>query len=623
MKQDAYWQPWIALTARAAKRDFAEARKLADQYARELAAADSPTAHVDPRQESRRRVLRGHDAPAEIAMDDFAEVQNTGPDQSNIENVVMLVNALGARYADAGGQPRAMAVEDAPVLRPARVFVRGNPSNLGEEAPRRFLTALAGTPSLFTHGSGRLELARNIASADNPLTARVIVNRLWQHHFGAGLVRTPSDFGTRGDPPTHPELLDFLAQEFVAEGWSIKKMHRLLMLSRTYQQSCVDDATHRNADPENRLLWRMNRQRIDFESFRDTVLAISGDLDLSVGGPPVPLFAQPSMQRRTVYGLIDRAQLPVALRAFDFANPEQHTPQRYLTTVPQQALFMMNDPFMAEHARALVARREVSNEPSPPRRIQALYQLVLGRTASAKELSLALEFIQEQTGSHKSSAPSGSSASPWEFGWGKYNPASDELESFQPFRVFVAANQQLALLAATFPVFTETWQFSNKLPDLTTGFANLTASGGEPGGPGYAVIRRWVAPADGTAHISGTLRHGVPPELSDGVRARVVSSRRGQLGNWSVAKSTAEVNLKDVTVKAGETLDFVVDCGSTASGDEFTWAPAVRLVRSGGDQSEIISSSAQEFHGPSAVGLAPWEQLALVLLQSNELVFVD
>ena len=224
-------------------------------------------------------------------------------DQEFIENGVMLVNALGARYADAGGQPRAMAVEDAPLMRSAHVFVRGNPNSLGEEVPRRFLTVLEGAkPAPFIQGSGRFELARKIASADNPLTARVMVNRLWQHHFGAGLVRTPSDFGTRGDAPTHPELLDFLARQFVADGWSLKKLHRLLMLSRTYQQASTDNLAFRNVDPENRLLWRMNRQRIDFESFRDTVLAVSGQLDLTVGGPPVPLFAQPSMRRRTVYG---------------------------------------------------------------------------------------------------------------------------------------------------------------------------------------------------------------------------------------------------------------------------------------------------------------------------------
>jgi len=625
-KRDPYWQPWHALAALPADQAAAHAGALADRYARELAAADSPKAHADPNKEALRRILRGPEAPPDIPFADFAEVQNANSDQVYIENRVMLMNALGARYADAGGQPRAMAVEDAPVLRAAHVFERGNPNSIGEEVPRRFLTMLeGGKPAPFTQGSGRLELARKIASADNPLTARVIANRVWQHHFGAGLVRTPSDFGTRGDAPTHPELLDFLARQFVADGWSLKKLHRLLMLSRTWQQASTDNPSFRTADPENRLLWRMNRRRIDFESFRDTVLAVSGQLDLTVGGPPVPLFAQPSMRRRTVYGLIDRAQLPVALRAFDFANPEQHSPQRYLTTVPQQALFMMNDPFMAGQARALVARREVADEQAPSARIQIIYRLVFRRAATDDELSLALRFIGEQGDGPAPNRSPLSQTAQWQFGFGTCDLTSGKLESFQPFRVFVAANQQLTLLASTFPVFTEVWQVGNMLPDVKAGFANLSALGGEPGGPGYAVVRRWVAPADGNARITGTVGHKVAGEYSDGIRARVVSSRAGQLGLWSAANKTAEVNIKQVEVKTGDTIDFVVDCGATASGDEFTWAPVVSLAckDKDGTKTEIVSDSAKEFRGPPAPMLLPWEQFALVLLQSNEFVFVD
>ena len=623
-KRDPYWQAWHALAALPAEQAAAQAGALADRYAGEVAAADSPTAHSDPQKEALRRILRGPEAPSDISMADFAEIQNANSDQVFIENWVMLVNALGARYADAGGQPRAMAVEDAPVLRPAHVFVRGNPNSVGEEVPQRFLAVLEGAkPAPFTQGSGRLELARKITRADNPLTARVMVNRVWQHHFGSGLVRTPSDFGTRGDAPTHPELLDFLACRFVADGWSLKKLHRLLMLSRTYQQASADNPSFRKVDPENRLLWRMNRQRIDFESFRDTALSVCGQLELTVGGPPVPLFAQPSMHRRTVYGLIDRAQLPVALRAFDFANPEQHTPQRYLTTVPQQALFMMNDPFMAEQARALVARREVAQEQSPSMRIQAIYQLVLGRRATADELSLALRFVEEQGSGVAPNPSSISQSAQWQFGFGSYNETSGKLESFQPFRVFVAANQQLTLLASTFPVFTEVWQVGNMLPDVKAGFANLSALGGEPGGPGYAVVRRWVAPADGTAHVTGTVGHKVAGEYSDGIRAWVLSSRKGQLGFWSVARTSTEANIKDVEVKSGDTIDFVVDCGATAFGDEFTWAPTVNLVGKDGNKPEMVSASAKEFRGPPPPTLLPWEQLALVMLQSNEFVFVD
>jgi hypothetical protein len=630
-QDDPYWKQWHELAAFPDGRASAQAEALADRYARELADADSSTAHADLHKEALRRVLRGPDAPPDISMADFAEVQNANSDQVQMENMVMLINALGARYADAGGQPRAVAIEDARVMRTAHVFVRGNPSSLGAEVPRHFLSVLDGPqPRPFAEGSGRLELARKIASPENPLTARVMVNRIWQHHFGAGLVGTPSDFGARGDPPTHPELLDFLARRFVADGWSIKKLHRLMMLSASYQQSSADNPSFRNVDPENRLLWRMNRQRLDLESFRDTVLFVSGQLDLAAGGPPVPLFAQPSMRLRTVYGLIDRAQLPVALRAFDFANPEQHAPQRYLTTVPQQALFMMNDPFMAEQARNLAARREVANEKSSSKRINLIYQLVFGRAATAGELSLALRFIEEQT----EPRPLGSADSPvvqspppnpsqWQFGFGNCNEATGKLESFQPFPVFVAPNQQMTLLTTTFPLFTEVWQVSNRLPDPVAGFANLTASGGEPGGPGYTVVRRWLTPTDGTAHITGTVGHKVVRELSDGIRARILSSRSGQLGRWSVAKTTAEANVKDVEVKSGDTIDFVVDCAGTAHGDEFTWAPSIRLVPTDKNKPAIVSDSAKEFRGPAPRKLLPWEQLALVILQSNELVFVD
>jgi hypothetical protein len=285
---------------------------------------------------------------------------------------------------------------------------------------------------------------------------------------------------------------------------------------------------------------------------------------------------------------------------------------------------MMNDPFMAEQARLLVASPDVANEPLPSNRIQRIYQLALGRAANPDELSLAQRFVEEES---ESLAPyrSGAETRQWQFGFGSYQEAGARLESFQRFRVFVAANQQLALLASTFPVFTELWQAGHKLPDPTAGFANLSASGGEPGGPGYAVVRRWTAPADGVAHITGTVGHAVARDLSDGVRARVVSSRKGLLGFWPVAKTTAEVDLKNVQVQAGDTIDFVVDCGVVAFGDEFTWAPTVKLVCTdkNGKRAEIVSVAAKEFRGPPAPTLRPWEQFALVILQSNEFVFVD
>src|SRR6059058_5423693 len=179
-----------------------------------------------------------------------------------------------------------MAMEDVeqPVM--PHILLRGNPANPGKQVPRQFPAILSPDDRKpFTQGSGRLELAKAIASKDNPLTARVIVNRVWMYHFGAGLVRTPGDFGTRGDKPTHPELLDWLAVRFTTDdGWSLKKLHRRMMLSASYQQASVDRPDAREIDPENKLLWRQTPRRLDFESMRDSLLAASGELDLSMGG---------------------------------------------------------------------------------------------------------------------------------------------------------------------------------------------------------------------------------------------------------------------------------------------------------------------------------------------------
>jgi hypothetical protein len=290
-----------------------------------------------------------------------------------------------------------MTLTDAAEPYEPRVFVRGNPAQLGERVPRRFLRVLSGrhtTP--FIHGSGRLDLARAIAAADNPLTSRVIVNRVWMHHFGEPLVSTPSDFGTRGNPPTHPELLDDLAAFFMQSGWSLKRLHRLIMLSSTYRQASLDRPEGRKVDPENRLLWRFNRRRLEFEAMRDTLLAVSGRLDPAMMGRAVDVVNNPTNTRRTVYGLVDRQSLPAVFRAFDFASPDLSSERRPRTTVPQQALFSMNSPLVIELARALAARPEVAAPASPEARITALYRQVFGRWPYPNELDAALRFVNPE-----------------------------------------------------------------------------------------------------------------------------------------------------------------------------------------------------------------------------------
>jgi hypothetical protein len=297
------------------------------------------------------------------------------------------------------------------------VFVRGNSGNQGDEVPRQFLSVVAGeNRQPFKNGSGRLELAEAIASSDNPLTARVIVNRIWMYYFEQPLVDTPSDFGLRSQPPTHPELLDYLASTLVENNWSLKSIHRLILTSATYQQASVDRADGKQADPENRLLWRMNRKRLDFEALRDALLAASGQLDHNVGGPAVDLLEQPWPKRRTIYGRIDRQNLPNLFRTFDFASPDTHSPQRYTTTVPQQALYMLNSPFVRDQAHELASRQEFAGEADAGARIERLYQAALSRKPTERELELGRAFLaaEDAAPAVASSAPPEGEAKPAE-----------------------------------------------------------------------------------------------------------------------------------------------------------------------------------------------------------------
>jgi cytochrome c553 len=319
------------------------------------------------------------------------------------------------RVTHPGSPPQAMVLADAPTPTTPHVLLRGNPNNVGEAVPRQFLLVLAGpNRQPFKEGSGRLELARAIASRDNPLTARVLVNRVWLHHFGQGLVRTPSNFGLRGEPPTHPELLDYLAGTFMDQGWSIKKLHRLILLSRTYRQAADGDPRGEGMDPENRLLGRMNRRRLDFEALRDSLLTAAGRLDPRVGGRSVDLVQAPYTTRRSVYGFIDRQNLPGLFRAFDFASPDSSSPQRYETTVPQQALFLMNSPFVVEQARRLAARADVVAHEDGPGRIEYLYRLLFGRAADPEEVTLGLQFLETARHEEGQGQARGKGLSAWE-----------------------------------------------------------------------------------------------------------------------------------------------------------------------------------------------------------------
>ncbi len=298
--------------------------------------------------------------------------------------------ALPPQYAFAHG------IKDLPAPRNEKIQIGGVPENLGEEAPRSFLSILSkGDPVPFKNGSGRKELADAIADPNNPLTARVMVNRIWQHHFGDGLVRTVSNFGRMGETPSNPELLDYLATSFTENGWSMKKLHREIMLSTTYQLSTDNNAANFAADPDNRLLWRANRQRLDAEAMRDELLAVSGELDRAAGGTPA-MLNDPKNGRRSVYGFVSRRKLDGTLALFDFPNPNLSAEKRIVTATPLQQLFFLNSVFVEARADALTRR---IGEGPPEDAVRKAYRLVFARDASAEELRIGTDFLKAKPGS--------------------------------------------------------------------------------------------------------------------------------------------------------------------------------------------------------------------------------
>jgi hypothetical protein len=355
-----------------------------------------PSGFTDAVDEALRHELYGEEVPANLPLIFGWGFLSLLPDrESQGQYEKLLKDVEQWLMSGPAAPPRAMVLLDGERYDP-RIFLRGNPHRPGESVPRQFVAIASQDRQPFTAGSGRLEMARAVVSPDNPLTARVFVNRLWLHHFGAGLVRTPSDFGLRSEPPSHPELLDYLASRFVEGGWGMKRMQRWMVCSATYRQGAGEGGEKSEVggqkDPENRLLSRTSRQRLDFESMRDAILLAAGQLDSTLGGPPVHLLGSFS-RRRSLYAYLDRQDLPGLLSTFDFPSPSATSPQRETTTVPPQALYFMNGPFVAEATARLLARPEIAAADNTPDRIARLYEAILARQPTGEEQQLAAAFL--------------------------------------------------------------------------------------------------------------------------------------------------------------------------------------------------------------------------------------
>lgn len=549
-----------------------------------------------------RRALDASDSPAKILPSEVAGLS----DQETRLRIAQRRQAIERHKGAHPGRPdHAMAVENAPKPFDPFIFVRGDAKNQGEPVPRRFLTVLAkGAPEPIA-GHGRLEMARAIASEENPLTARVFANRVWMHLMGRPLVGTPSDFGLQGDKPTHPELLDYLAATFMENDWSVKGLIREIVLSSAYQQRSDEHEAGMASDPDNALIWRQNRRRLDFEAMRDSVLNASGNLDLAMGGPAIDVTEAPFSNRRTVYGEVDREDLPGMYRIFDFAAPNSHSPNRFQTTVPQQGLFMMNSPFVAEQARLLAARAETAA--ATEARIAAMYRAALSRDPLPRELELGTAFIDGQETAPQSipyHAPSD-----WKYGYGTIDAETGRVTSFTEFPHWTG----------------DAYQGDKTLPAKQSGLARLDRLGGHPGGGDIVAIRRWVSPASATLACMGELHHY--SSEGDGIAGYVISSRQGLLWKGEAQDGMTITVFDGAEVREGDTIDLIVASKADEREDTFRWHP--RLYLTSPDAGKLPKQdwlSRFDFAPPPPTPpapLKPWEQYAQVLLMSNEFMFVD
>jgi cytochrome c553 len=352
----------------------------------------------------------------------FLELRRSGlPQAERVQRRRELVKQLALaekRIADiecsAAAPPKAQVLLDVASPKDFPVLLRGEAQNKGPMVTRHFLSILSADPkhpAPFRNGSGRLDLARAIASPSNPMTARVLVNRVWQQHFGTGFVSTPDDLGNQSAPPTNPELLDYLATRFVEDGWSVKRLQRLIMLSSVYQESSTANPQYADTDPDNKLQWRYNVRQLDFEQMHDSILAIAGTLDLTMGGRPVPIGSEGFATRRAVYAFIDRRNPAEVLTQFNFPNPSVPTGKRFLTQVPQQQLFLMNSPLVIETARKLVHSPDFLSQTTDELRVATLYLSVFQRPPTPEETRLCLSYVEANPGGASTEAPASSAQS--------------------------------------------------------------------------------------------------------------------------------------------------------------------------------------------------------------------
>ena len=543
------------------------------------------------------RLLRtATESPLHFSPGNFQAMQTGLVSEAANKKMEELAKKIKGLSEHPGAPARAMVLAESSPYN-GRVYIRGNPKTPGESAPRQFLSALRKPDAVpFPKDqSGRKELAEGIASRDNPLTARVIVNRVWGWHFGEPLVATPSDFGLSGERPANQALLDYLAEWFIENGWSLKKLHTLILTSAAWQQSGTAEGAP--------AFTRAGLRPLDFEAFRDAMLAVAGKLDGAEGGKPVDL-SQPDKVRRTVYGFVDRKTLPGLFRAFDFPDPSATAAQRRPTALTPQALFMLNSPFVIQCAKGLVALARAQAGTDEAAEVTALYRLALQRPPSENELKRARAFLAAYP-QHDIVEPE---ATTWSYGFGDSDPVAKTLRHFTALTKF--GDKKIRGINEN---------------GVDVSGMELTPEGGKVA-KARPAVRRWTAPRDGKVKIYAELTH--TGAAGDGITGRIVHSRLGVLGEWTAQKNSVLTMLDDVDMHAGDTLDFVTDSRGDDQDDLFRWAPTITMP--GVDMPSLPGMAMRwdartDFMDPAKMPqpLGAWDELAQVLLLSNEFAFED
>jgi mono/diheme cytochrome c family protein len=461
------------------------------------------------------------------------------------------------------------------------------PASLTVAAPEDASRQFTSNDSMLPTSGRRLAFARWLTNGEHPLVSRVIVNRIWMHHFGRGLVETPSDFGKLGARPSHPELLDWLADEFVQQGWSMKKLHRLIMSSTVWRQSGEvrsDDTAEEDSAlrAPHSALTRKPLVRLEAETIRDRMLAASGQLDRTLYGAPIAIkeddtgqvMVDGGQKRRSLYVQVRRSRPVAMMQAFDAPVMETNCESRSNSTVATQSLMLLNGAFILDQAAKLADRAVAESTKLPAEQLAELPKLTAARSSA------------------------------WSYGFGSFDEKLNRTASFTQLTHWTGSQ----------------WQAGPKLPDPQLGYVLLHANGGHPDIAERAVIRRWTALLDGTVSISGSLSHG--SKNGDGVRGRVVSSRSGRAAEWTAFNGTTDTSLASLEVKAGDTIDFVTDCRANHTSDSFNWPVTIVLKATGMPDRSL--SSKQQFRGPSDTPelfaghvVRAW-QLALCRPPSNE-----